>query len=168
MSYWNGTQWAPEEPAPSKRTSRSRRLLGATLEATLIVALTSGLIAGTALAAKGGSKGPGKAAGGTISLVMVTDANADGVPNYLDEITFAVQTTATDVPMVGLRCWQGSNFVHDGYIALYDASWLSKTFVLGSSYWDPASTASCTARLFYYDNRGRERVLATVDFAALP
>jgi hypothetical protein len=86
----------------------------------------------------------------------------------MDEVTFAVATTATDVPMVGLRCWQGSSFVHDGYIALYDASWLSKTFVLGSSYWDPAASATCTARLFYYDNRGRERALAAMDFVAVP
>ena len=70
--------------------------------------------------------------------------------------------------MVGLRCWQGTAFVHDGYIALYDASWLAKHFTLGSSYWNPASDATCTARLFYYDNRGRERLLATSDFGVAP
>ncbi len=63
---------------------------------------------------------------------------------------------------------QGSNFVHDGYIALYDASWLQKIFTLGSSYWDPALDATCTARLFYYDRRGNEKILASTDFGVAP
>jgi hypothetical protein len=41
-------------------------------------------------------------------------------------------------------------------------------FTLGSDYWDPAVAASCTARLFYYDSRGREHDLATLDFGVDP
>jgi hypothetical protein len=60
MAYWNGTSWVPETAAgpPARRTHR-RRLLGATTEASLIVLLAFGLIAGTTFAAKGGNgKGP--------------------------------------------------------------------------------------------------------------
>ena len=149
-----------------------RRLFGAATEALIIVILIFGLLAVPVLAARGGQGGGGggkPVGGGTLSEpVMVTDANANGLPNYWDDITFTVSTGATDVPMVGLRCWQGPNFVLDGYIALYDASWLVKHFTLGSSYWDPALDATCTARLFYYDNRGRERLLATRDFGVAP
>ena len=54
MSYWTGTQWVSEPPEADGTSSRSRRFLGATLEATLVVLLTFGLIAGTTFAAKGG------------------------------------------------------------------------------------------------------------------
>jgi hypothetical protein len=137
------------------------------VQATLIASLAVGLAAGSVFAAKGGGGKP--TGGGTISSpVLVNDANGNSLPNYMDSITFTVSTTATDMPMVGLRCWQGTLFVFDGYIALYDASWLAKYFTLGSSYWDPALDANCTARLFYYDNRGRERLLATTSFGVAP
>jgi hypothetical protein len=141
----------------------------AVAEGSLIALLVVGLMAGTTLAAKPLAAGGGKTAGGTISgPLMVIDANGNGLPNYMDDITFTVSTTASDLPMVGLRCYQGTSFVLDGYIALYDASWLAKYFTLGSSYWAPALDATCTARLFYYDNRGREKVLATTDFGVAP
>lgn len=171
MTYWNGYQWVPDAPRASAHPPRGRdRLIGASIEALLVVLLTFGLVAGTTLAAKGDGpqKGPGRNSVSTMELQMVLDGNADGAPNHLDEITFAVTTSATDTPMVGLRCWQGSAFVHDGYIALYEASWLVKYFRLDSSYWDAAQPATCAARLFYYDNRSRERVLATMDFVAQP
>jgi hypothetical protein len=137
------------------------------VQATLIASLAVGLTAGSVFAGKGGGGKP--TGGGTISAPqMLSDANGNGLPNYMDSITFTVSTTATDKPMVGLRCWQGTNFVHDGYIALYDASWLKKHFTLGGSYWNSALDATCTARLFYYDNRSRERLLATTDFGVAP
>ena len=167
MSYWDGTRWVAEKPAaPSRAPGIARRLLGATAEAGLITALIFGLIAGSAFAAKGGNAGTS-----TTSFsgpVMVVDANANGAPNYMDEITFNVSTTATSQPEVGLRCYQGSNFVEDAYVSYFD-SWLSPTyFQLGSSYWNPALDASCTARLFYYDKRAREHVLATMTFPVAP
>src|ERR1700747_2790562 len=41
-----------------------------------------------------------------LSLVMVTDNNGNGLPNYGDIITFNVQTNATVQPFVGLNCYQ--------------------------------------------------------------
>ena len=54
MSYWDGTRWLAEAPAPPRSPSRSGRFGGAALEASLITVLAFGLIAGSALAAKGG------------------------------------------------------------------------------------------------------------------
>jgi hypothetical protein len=145
-----------------------RRLFGASTEALIIVILITGLLAVPVLGAKGGGGG-GKPAGGggSLSLVMTADANADGLPNHQDSITFNISGGGSE-PMVGLRCWQGSNFVHDGYIALYDASWLVKYFTLDSTYWAPDVDATCTARLFSYTRRGGENVVATFSFAVAP
>ena len=147
-------------PTPSWRSPRRR----------LIALLVVGLIAGTAFAGKGGQAGGGgpSSGGGTLELRMLNDANGNGAPNHMDTVTFDVSTTATSMPMVGLRCWQGANFVHDGYIALYDASWLKKYFLLGGTSWDPALSAGCTARLFYYDRRGREKFLGAYEFSVAP
>ena len=81
-------------------------------------------------------------------------------------MTFEVSTTATDRPYVGVRCWQGSAWVYDGYVGyfpeyMYPEDW----FVLDSPYWTPGTPATCTARLFYYDRRGNQKILTTHDFA---
>ncbi len=57
MTYWDGNSWIPEGPPPPRRARgrTGRRLLGASAEAALITLLMFGLIAGTALAAKGGN-----------------------------------------------------------------------------------------------------------------
>jgi len=172
MSFWDGTRWVAEVPAaPSRASGIARRLLGATAEAGLITVLIFGLIAGSAFAAKGGNAAKPGGGSGTTTFngpVMVLDTNGDGAPNYMEEITFNVSTTATTRPQVGLRCYQGSNFVEDAYVSYFD-SWLSATyFQLGSSYWNPAVDASCTARLFYYDSRAREHVLSTMTFPVAP
>jgi len=140
----------------------------AVAEGALISLIVVGLMAGTAFAAKGG--GGGNTTGSTTfsGPVMVLDANGNGSPNYMDEITFNVSTSATSQPMVGLRCYQGTAFVEDAYVSYFN-SWLSPTyFQLGSSYWNPALNASCTARLFYYNKRGGENVLATMTFPVAP
>jgi hypothetical protein len=59
MSYWDGSRWAPEAPAPAKSGGRGRRLLGATAEATLITLLMFGVLAGSTFAARGGGKPSG-------------------------------------------------------------------------------------------------------------
>jgi hypothetical protein len=145
----------------------------ALVESALIAILVLGLAAGTAFAAKGGGGGGGGGASGTSSTtfsgpVMVTDNNGNGLPNYMDVVTFNVSTTATSQPQVGLRCYQGQTFVYDGYVSFFD-SWLSPAdFTLGSTYWNSALSASCTARLFYYNKRGQENVLATLSFPGAP
>jgi hypothetical protein len=137
--------------------------LMAITEGAIIAALVVGLIAGTAVA--------GKSNGGTttdLRLVMVYDANGDHDPNYRDRISFTFNTSVAK-PYVGVRCYQGSDFVFDDYVGYFSGNWLDDgTFTLASNYWDAASSADCTARLFSYDRRGRERVQATMGFSVAP
>jgi len=131
--------------------------------ATILATVTTS----AAVAEKGG-RGHNYSGGGSLSLVMVNDANGNGLPNYGDSVTFNVSTTATNVPFVGLRCWQGTNWVYDAYVGYFPSYLGDPWFALVSNYWDPGLAATCTARLFYNDSRGREHVLATVDFGVAP
>jgi len=172
MSFWDGSHWVADVPArPSRAPDIARRLLGTTAEAGLITALIFGLMAGSAFAAKNGGGSKPQGGGGSSTLtgpVMVHDWNSNGAPNYNDDITFNVSTTATTRPEVGLRCWQGTNWVDDAYVSYFD-SWLSAPyFTLNSTKWDATLAASCTARLFYYNKRGQENVLATLSFEVAP
>jgi len=156
-------------------------VLVAAIVAALLLALApvyqpADFLAGTesAQAAKGGNGG-GKGGGGnggkntgtgTISLVLLD--GADSVANYMERAAFDVSTTATDRPFVGLRCWQGGNFVLDGYTGYFDSYMFDPWIYLGSPYWAPDLSANCTARLFWYDSRGNQNVVATLDFDVAP
>jgi hypothetical protein len=163
----------------TKRVSPARSVLVA---AFVLLALT---LVPVALAGKGGNGGGGGSTtsggghhggggGGTTSTstlsgpVMVTDLNGDGLPNHRDSITFDVSTTATSTPEVGLRCYQGSAWVLDGYVGYWSGYEFTPYFTLDSGYWVDGVEASCTARLFYYDKRGREQDLATLSFSVAP
>lgn len=54
----------------------------------------------------------------TSSLSLVLMDGATQAAHY-GRITFDVSTTATDVPEVGLRCYQGSNWVFDAYVGYF-------------------------------------------------
>ena len=137
----------------------------ALLEGALIAMLVVGLMAGTAFAARGGGKPSG---GGTIAgPVLVTDADGNGAASYLDDITFDVSASATH-PLVGLRCWQGTNFVYDAYVGYWSTYNWDRFFRLSSGSWNADAAANCTARLFYNDSRGREHVMATMTFGVAP
>ena len=142
--------------------------LMALAEASLIAVLVVGLVAGVAFAAKGGNGGGGKPGGGGGTIALVVLDGTDSVPNYMERVGFDVATTATDRPFVGVRCYQGSNFVMDGYTGYFETYMFDPWVTLGSPYWDAAAPADCTARLFYYDKRGNQKVLATTSFVAQP
>jgi hypothetical protein len=139
-------------------------LWGATAEAGLITLLIFGLVAGTALAAKGGKPGGGNSSS-SLSLRMVDPT--DTVVNYGDQVTFDVATTATDRPDVNVRCYQGEDFVYDGWAGFYPEAWFGQTFTLSSSSWNDGG-ADCTARLVMWGRNGRERTLATLGFYVTP
>jgi hypothetical protein len=167
MTYWNGSGWEAERPAEPPRARRGRRILGAATEAGLITLLMLGLIAGTALAAPGGGKGGGgKTSGGTIQYYLLD--GSDALANHTERVAFTVATSATDRPFVGVRCWQGTNFVLDGYTGYFPTYMFEPWVALDSSYWVAGEAANCTARLFHYDKRGNQKILATVDFTTLP
>jgi hypothetical protein len=166
MAYWDGERWLDERVQETRQASRARRVFDhswkALLEGALISLLVVGLIAGTAFAGKASrlSTTP------SLDLVMVADGNSNGAPNYGDTITFRSDTSATNAE-VGLRCYQGSNFVFDGYVSLYD-SWLGKDLTLESSKWDASTSADCYARLFTYNRKGQQVVVATKTISVAP
>jgi hypothetical protein len=123
------------------------------VEGALISLLVVGLVAGTAFAAKpaagtGGHKGGGGSTGGTgtIALVMATDANGNGTPNYADVVTFNISTTATTQPWVNLVCSQNGIIVAQGWNGYFDGSITSRNFGLYSGQWT-GGAADCTAYL---------------------
>jgi hypothetical protein len=139
--------------------------LQAIAEASLIAMLVVGLMAGSAFAAKGGGANPsGGSGGGSLALVMVTDVNGDGLPNWGDQVTFTVSTTATDRPTVRLYCYQSGNLVYTfsaGFFAGYP--W-TRVFGLSSQSWT-GGAADCTASLVYSGSNGRINTVATLNVA---
>jgi len=146
----------------------ARHMLLALAEASLIALIVVALVSAPAFAGKGGAKGKVSGTDTLAGPVLVSDADGDGSAGHLDWITFTVETTATDRPFVGLRCYQGSAFVYDGYVGYFPTYMYDEWFVLSSPYWEATLSADCTARLFYYDRRGNQRVLSTLDFAVTP
>jgi hypothetical protein len=118
-------------------------------------------VAPFALAAKGGG---GKPAGGGSSSFSVVVMDGATAPAHHGRITFDVSTTETKVPEVGLRCYQDSNWVFDAYVGYFPEYLFDPWFTLDSNYWEDGVAATCNARLFYYDRRGREVVLKTMSF----
>ena len=135
----------------------------------LFVALVSLLVVPTALAGKGGKPGGGggggKTGGGDFSLVLLD--STDGVAHAGQRITFDVRTSAPK-PFVGLRCYQGTAWVFDAYVGYFATYLFDPWFTLDSGYWSDGVWTSCNARLFTYDNRGREQVMATMTFSVAP
>ena len=138
----------------------------------LVIALAFALaLVPAALAGKGGGGGKpsgGSTGGGSISgPIMVADVNTPGLSRG-DEITFNVSTTATATPEVGVRCYQGATWVYDAYVGYFPSYVFDQWFTLQSNYWVDGVAATCNARLFYTDSRGRQNVLATTSFTVAP
>lgn len=138
----------------------NRRIAHPGWMATLAVALVFALVP-VAFAAKGGSGKPVGGGSSSLSLVVMDGAPAAA---HNGRITFNVSTTATNVPEVGLRCYQGSNWVFDAYVGYFPEYLFDPWFTLDSNYWADGVATTCNARLFYYDRRGREVVLKTMSF----
>ena len=139
-----------------------------------LAVLALALIPAAGLAAKGGNSGGNSASGGgggqpgggsnggSLTLQMVSDQNGDNAPNWSDQVTFDVSTSA-EQPEVNVRCYQGSTFVYDAWGGFFAGAWFSGTFTLSSTYW-PGGAADCSARLVSWSKNGREQTLATLDF----
>ena len=120
------------------------------------------------LSAKGGGGKPGGSTGGTgtLTLRMVTDANGNGLPNWKDQVTFDISTTATTQPFVDVACSQNGVLVYGstgGFFDSYRWPW-TKTFTLSSPSWQ-GGAASCTAKLYYLTGTSNV-VLGSTSFAA--
>ena len=142
----------------------------AILEGAIVATLIVGLVAGTAMAARGnggGGKPPrNTTGGGTIAWQMVADTNGNGSPNWGDTITFDVHQSATTEPHVDLKCSQNGRVVYGATTGLYDSypwPW-TKNMKLSSASWTGGS-ASCTAKLQAYSGSS-VLTLATQNFTA--
>ena len=101
-----------------------------------------------------------------LALVMYTDLNANGHPNWGDSVTFNVSTTATTEPHVDLTCSQNGVVVYGattGYFASYPWPW-TQIMTLSSLSWQ-GGAAECTAELYYFSGK-RMPVIASINFTA--
>ena len=123
-----------------------------------LAVLALALVPAAGLAAKGGGAGGGgggkpgggggKPGGGSgsssLTLVMVSDANGNGSPNWGDMITFNVSSTST-TPFVSVRCYQGGTLVYAADAGFYDSyPWPgARLMPLSSPSWT-SGAADCT------------------------
>jgi hypothetical protein len=136
----------------------SRTFLIVLAMATILATMATG----AAMAAKGGQgHHQSSTGGGSISLVMVTDANGDTLPNYGDQLTFTASTTATNRPFVALDCYKGGVRVYGFSAGIFpDYPW-TQIYTLKSSMWT-GGAADCTATGYYFTSNGREVIFATM------
>ena len=112
---------------------------------------------------------PGGSSSSSISLVVLNAsevASLDAGPNYGDQVTFNVATTATATPYVNLKCYQSGVLVAEGWEGFFDGALGDRVFTLWSPLWSGGS-ADCTATLAMYGKR-RWTTLATVAFHVAP
>ena len=120
-----------------------------------------------AFAGKGGK--PGGGGGGTttsgsgLAVAMVVDQNGNGAPNWNDQITFDVSTTATTKPWVKLNCYQNGLWVSTSTAGFFPAYAWAPNFTLASGGWT-SGASDCTATLYMVTSNGRSRNLASLSF----
>lgn len=113
---------------------------------------------GSSALAQGKGKGKGNAAASvTFTVVMVTDNNSDGLPNWGDQVTFNVSTPDTSDPRVQLVCSQNGEVV-------YGATWpLTPVLTLRSDVWQ-AGGADCTATAYYITDGTKKVAIGSLNF----
>ncbi|MBX4201272.1 hypothetical protein KW803_00035 [Candidatus Saccharibacteria bacterium] len=128
----------------------------------LLFAVVGCFMLAVSLAAPAGKGKPGSSGGGgSLSLVMVTDANSDGLPNYKDQVTFNVVTTVYS-KWVELLCYQNGTLVYSQQAGYFPEYPWGTTYSLGPTYLWNGGAADCTATLFTTGNHGRRVVMATI------
>jgi hypothetical protein len=140
-----------------------RHAIQAIAEGSLIALLIVGLMAGTALAGKGGG---GKPAGssGSVTVQVVTDANGNGLANWGDQVHFTV-TTSNTRPIVSLTCSQGGAVVYgDSHPYYWPNIWDDDgVFTLSSQSWT-SGAAECRAEAKGTSSNGRIVSLGSMTF----
>jgi hypothetical protein len=140
----------------------------AIVEGALVSLLVVGLLAGTAFAGKGGAGGgshggsgkPSAGSGtGSVRVVMISDANGNGLPNWGDQITFTVSGASTSTPSVELDCRQSGTLVYAMSAGIYPDYPFTQTYTLRSNYWT-GGAAACVATL-YVASGGTNTILST-------
>jgi hypothetical protein len=147
--------------AKSKSIKQRKFSLNHLVVTALVFGLVGGFIGWVAFAA------PHKGGGGTgtISLVMVTDQNSDGLPNWDDTVTFAVSASSTTQPYVTVKCSQNGTLVSQQSSGIFPAS-LGQNFTLASTAWQ-SGAADCTATLQNWDNYYKRGTRGIVDITSM-
>lgn len=172
MAYWNGTSWVPETAAPSpRRQTPIRRIFGAATEASLIVLLAFGLIAGTTFAAK-----PQTSAVWVNELAITARGSV-----ALGDVFSVGYETGEREPFARVWCEPNATteFIGtyaDGSIwasvfSVYPGGPTPQNFVLGESVyplWTGGSADCHVALVKYSRDLQRMSVLATAEFTASP
>jgi hypothetical protein len=164
-NFWDGSRWVDESTSAAAAEPQSglrqltRRVVATAASGTLVAALAAGLLASPALA---GKPSGGSTTGASLSVVMVVDANANGLPNWNDTITFAV-TTSASTPVVVLNCSQGSTGVYTAQAGFYPSYAWPANYRLSSTMWT-GGAASCVATLESYGAHGKYTQLSTLKF----
>jgi len=109
--------------------------------------------------------GGGTSGGSSLTLVMYTDNNGNGLPNWNDTVTFKVSTSATASPYVKLACTQNGKVVASASAGFFDNNPFSfaQLMPLSSQAWT-GGAAECTADLGYYNNKGTFVGLTSLSF----
>ena len=94
---------------------------------------------------------------------MVSDQDGNGSPNWNDEVTFAVSTTATDRPWVRLDCYQSGRWVLVSDAGFFPEYPWAPNFTLASGAWT-SGAGDCSAQLYMVSSNGRSSTLATMSF----
>ena len=127
----------------------------------LIILTSVVVLAGSIAPALGQGKGKGKghqAPSVGFTLGMVTDNNSDGLPNWGDQVTFAVSSTESDNPHVQLICSQNGEVV-------YGASWpITPVLTLRSQVWQ-GGAADCTATAYYITDGTKKVPIGSLTFS---
>src|SRR5262245_40226438 len=106
------------------------------------------LVAVSATPAVAGKGNPGPSGTSSLSLVVLSSPNNDGLPHWGGQVTFKISTSATAYPYVDLNCYQNAALVYgamSGFFASYP--WQgTQDMTLSSASWT-GGAASCTATL---------------------
>lgn len=137
------------------------------LRTTALMASLVAALAVTAPAfAANGHKGGEPSGSSSISLVVLSDAEAlsatANAPRYGDWVTFEVDTNETDYPWVNLKCYQDGALVAEGWDGFFEDALGDGVFGLYSGLWT-GGAAECTASL-KTSARNRWRELASTSF----
>ena len=128
-----------------------------TLAAVVVLAAS---VAPTALAQQGKGKGKGSASSTpAFTLAMTADYNANGSPNWGDQVSFQVSPSETTDPRVQVMCFQNGELVYGG---LWQP--LVNVLTLSSRVWQ-GGAAECTATLYYIADNNKIVNLESMQFS---
>jgi hypothetical protein len=140
-----------------------RKIITSVLAVAAVTAIAVTVVASSPAAADRGGQ---HASSSTSTLKLVVLSGSDQLPNWGEQITFDVSTTATEYPYVDVTCTQNGTTVYGattGYFASYPWPW-TQVMTLQSQAWT-GGPADCTARLYYLNGK-RTGTLASLPFHA--